>query len=141
MESIKFVFQTIKSLWQIMKLAVRDCRTDTEICISYLSYKFSYRDSLARFSTSGFVHKLPLGPWLGCPRKKHTKFSVQTETSLNLICFGWFLVCLAKPTTNFFLFVLVFWNHFETTETNRSASKQTEKMKIRERKTLFSNVI
>jgi hypothetical protein len=45
------------------------------------------------------------------------------------------LFCEVK---NFFLrFVSVFRIHFETTDTNRSVSKQTEKNKNRNRKTSF----
>jgi hypothetical protein len=62
--------------------------------------------------------------------KQTNFFSVRTETNRNSICFGSFSVCFAKLITNFFglfRFVSVFRTRFETTETNRSVSKQTEK--------------
>jgi hypothetical protein len=67
---------------------------------------------------------------VGCPRNKQTKFSVRTETNRNSTCFGLFSVCFAKPINYFFglfRFVSVFRIHNETTETNISVSKQTEK--------------
>jgi hypothetical protein len=67
---------------------------------------------------------------VGCPRNKQKKFSVRTETNRNSACFGSFSVCFAKPINYFFglfRFVSVFRIHIETTETNRTVSKQTEK--------------
>jgi hypothetical protein len=64
--------------------------------------------------------------------KQTNFFSVRTEINRNSICFGSFSVCFAKPITNFFglfRFVAVFRTCFETTETNGSVSKQTEKKK------------
>jgi hypothetical protein len=48
----------------------------------------------------------------------------------NSTCFGSFSVCFVKPINYFFglfRFVLVFRIHFETTETNRTVSKQNRK--------------
>jgi hypothetical protein len=68
---------------------------------------------------------------LGCPRNDQIFFSVQTETNRNSICFGCFSVCFAKPKKKFFglfRFVSVFRTGIETTETNGTFSKQTEKI-------------
>jgi hypothetical protein len=67
---------------------------------------------------------------VGCPRNKQKDFSVRTETNRNSTCFGSFSVRFVKPINYFFglfRFVSVFRIHYETTETNRSVSKQTEK--------------
>jgi hypothetical protein len=84
----------------------------------------------------------PNGFELGCPRNKQMFFSVRTKTNRNSICFGSFSVCFAKPITIFFglfWYVSVFRTRFETTETNRSVSKQTEKLKkIHNKKNLRS---
>ncbi len=61
--------------------------------------------------------------------KQSNFFSVRTKTNRNLICFGCFLVCFAKPKNilfSLFRFVSVFQAGIETTETNRIFSKQTE---------------
>jgi hypothetical protein len=55
--------------------------------------------------------------------------SVRTETNRNKIYFGCVSACFVKPKTkNFvlFQFVSVFRTYIETTETNRTVSKQTE---------------
>ncbi len=65
---------------------------------------------------------------VGCPQNNPIFFSVRTETNRNSICFGCFSVCFAKPKNIFFdlfRFVLVCWTGIETTETNRTLSKQT----------------
>ncbi len=57
--------------------------------------------------------------------------TVRTETNRNSICFGCFSVCFAKQKNIFFglfRFVSVFRTGNETTETNRTLSKQTEKI-------------
>ncbi len=70
--------------------------------------------------------------WAGCPRNKQIKILVWTETNRNKIYFGCVSVCLVKPKTKFlvcfglFQFVSVFWTYIETTETNRTVSKQPE---------------
>ncbi len=61
--------------------------------------------------------------------KQSNFFSVRTETNRNSICFGCFSVCFAKPKYIFFglfRFDSVFRTCIETTETNRTLSKQTE---------------
>ncbi len=61
--------------------------------------------------------------------KQSNFFSVRTETNRNSICFGCFSVCFAKPKNIFFSlfwFDLAFRTCIETTETNRTLSKQTE---------------
>jgi hypothetical protein len=65
---------------------------------------------------------------LGCPRNDQNFFSVQTETNRNSICFGCFSVCFAKPKKKFFGLFRCFGHRtgIETTETNRTFSKQTE---------------
>ncbi len=65
-----------------------------------------------------------------CPRNNEF-FSVRTQTKWNSICLVCFSVCFAKPKNIFsglFWFVLVFWTGIETTETNRSLSKLSEKI-------------
>jgi hypothetical protein len=65
--------------------------------------------------------------------KQSIFFLVRTETNRNSICFGCFSVCFAKPKNIFsvcfslFRFVSVFRTSIETTETNRTLSKQTKK--------------
>ncbi len=63
---------------------------------------------------------------VGCPRNKQKK---NFGSKRNKICFGFVSVCFVKPKTkNFglFRFVSVFRTYIETTETNRTVSKQTE---------------
>jgi hypothetical protein len=68
--------------------------------------------------------------YVGCPRNNQFFFSVRTElTNRNSICFNCFLVCFAKPKNIFlglFRFDSVFRTCIETTETNRTLSKQTK---------------
>ncbi len=45
--------------------------------------------------------------YIGCPRNNQIFFSVWTETNWNLICFGCFSICFAKPKNIFFRFVSV----------------------------------
>ena len=63
---------------------------------------------------------------LGCPRNKQKKISVRTESNRNKICFAFVSVCFVKQKTKIFRFVSVFRTYIETTETNRTVSKQTE---------------
>jgi hypothetical protein len=97
--------------------------------------------SISKATNSGSVrNKIHARPLIkskkgavGCPQNKQNKISVRTETNRNSTCFGCFLVCFAKPIHYFFglfRFVSVFLIHIETTETNRSVSKQTEINKI-----------
>jgi hypothetical protein len=68
-------------------------------------------------------------PWVGCPRNNQKNFSVRTETNQNSICFSCFSICFAKPKNIFFglfRFVSVFLTGIETTEKNRTLSKETE---------------
>ncbi len=66
---------------------------------------------------------------LGCPQNKNKYFSLQTEKIRNKICFGRVSVCFLKPKTKIFglfQFVAAFQTYIETTEANRTVSKQTE---------------
>jgi hypothetical protein len=61
--------------------------------------------------------------------KQTNKISLRTETNRNKICFGCVSVCFVKPKTKYFglfRFVSVFRTYIETTETNKTVSKQTE---------------
>ncbi len=109
----------------------------TLLCDIYILFSLSYqcqiefhRDSLTIFSTLDFSpHRVLFD--LGCPRNNQIFFSIRTETNRNSICFSCFSVCFAKPKNIFFglcWFDSVFRTCIETTETNRTLSKQTEKI-------------
>jgi hypothetical protein len=70
--------------------------------------------------------------YIGCPRNKQIFFSVRTETYRNTICFGWFLVCFAKPKNYFFGLFRCFGpvlKQPKLTDLFRNKLKQTEKTK------------
>jgi hypothetical protein len=87
------------------------------------------RITLVRFDEKHATPDLT-NPWqVGCPRNKQKKNfgSNRNKPKLNLfrLIFGLF----RETNKTFFRFVSVFRIRFETTETNTSVSKQTEKTK------------
>ncbi len=71
---------------------------------------------------------------LGCPRNNQIFFSVRTETNRNSICLGLF------REKHFFRFVSVFRTGIETTQTNRTLSKQTKTKQKKSQKNVFYQV-